>query len=113
MKYSLDCYIKTGNLGIRNAVKQLIPDENDPRIWDAQHIKKDIIAEDEIPVFVCMVRFHAKSDRAGVVASIKGLSGIIHACEISSFVRELKTWHDEDINNPPRHCEIESIMEKT
>lgn len=108
MKYSLDCYIKTNNQGIRNAIKQLIPSIEDGRIWDGEYIYKDF--EDAgIMVFSCMVRFNVKIDRDEITNSVKGLSGVINSCEISSFVRELKCYHDE---TPVRRCELETILRK-
>ena len=108
MKYSLDCYIRTNNNGIRNAVKQLIPDKNDSRVWDGEY-QCDEIEDEGVTAFVCKVRFNLESDRASVVASVKGLAGVINACEDGSFVREHKCYHDE---TPTRPCVVETILRK-
>lgn len=113
MKYSLNCYIRTNNDGIRNAVKQLIPDINNPLVWDGEYDFNEFVDEDEISVFNCSVRFHTKADRDDITASVKGLAGVINACEGGSFVREYKTWHDEAVDgSPPRPCEEETILRK-
>ena len=108
MKYSLQCCIKTDNNGIRNAVKQIIPDENDSRIWDSQYSCVDTMDEDG-KVFICNISFHVKSERDGIINSIKGLEGVINACEIGSYVREYKCFHDEI---PLKSCEQETILRK-
>ena len=108
MKYSVQCYIKTDNSGIRNAVQQLIPSKDDPRIWEVEYKSLDTI-EEGVSVFYCNVNFHTKQDRDGVVNSIKGLSGVIHACDEHSYVTTYKCFHDEAI---PRPCDIEVIVGK-
>ena len=47
-----------------------------------------------------------------VSASVKGLAGVINACEPGSFVKEVKTWHDENPDNPPYPCEVLTIVSK-
>lgn len=110
MKYSLDCYIKTNNAGIRNAVKQVIPAIDDSRVWDKEydfHEFED--SDDGIMVFNCMVRFNIESERNDITASVKGLAGIINACEEGSFVREHECYHDE---SPSKPCEEQTILRK-
>ena len=109
MKYSLDCHIRTNNNGIRNAVKQLIPDIDDSRVWDGAYDFDDNEDAEGIMVFNCMMRFHTEADRNSVTTSVKGLAGVINACEDGSFVREHKCYHDE---TPPRACEEETILRK-
>jgi len=112
MKYSIQAYIKTSNNGIRNAVQQLIPSKDDPSIWDSQYECIDTVDEDG-KVLVINASFHVKSERDGVVASMKGLAGVINACEVGSFVMEYKTWHDEAVDGiPPNPCEQETILRK-
>jgi hypothetical protein len=110
MKYSLDCYIKTDNNGIRNAVMQLIPSIDDLRVWDGEYSFGNCSDPDDgINIFSCMIRFNTESDRASVVSSVKGLAGVINACEEGSFVREHKCYHDE---TPQKPCEEETILRK-
>ena len=112
MKYSIQTYIKTDNDGIRNAVQQLIPSKDDPRIWDVAYTCIDTINEDG-KVLVINTAFYVKSERDGVVASMKGLAGVINACELGSYIKEYKTWHDESVNGvPPFPCEQETILRK-
>ena len=112
MKYSIQAYIKTNNSGIRNAVQQLIPDKDDSRIWDAQYTCIDTVDEDG-EFFICNVNFHVQADRDGVVKSMKAFPGIINACEMGSYVKEYKSWHDEAVNGvPPYPCEQETILRK-
>lgn len=112
MKYSFQCYIKTDNDGIRNAVQQLIPDRDDSRIWDVQYSCVDTVDEDG-KVFICNINFHMESDRNGITTSVKGLTGVINACNRGSYVKEYKCFHDEAINGvPPRKCEQETILRK-
>lgn len=108
MKYSLDCYIKTNNQGIRNAVKQLVPSIEDSRVWNGQYDYKET-EEEGVAVFSCMVRFNTKADRDGVTNSVRGLAGVIHNLESGSFVREHKCYHDE---TPTKGCEEETIIRK-
>jgi hypothetical protein len=110
MKYSLDCYIKTDNDGIRNAVQQLIPSIDDNRVWSGEYTCVDAVDEiDGIKTFLCRVGFNLESDRAGIVTSIKGLTGIINNCEVGSYVREHKCFNDE---TPLKPCEVETILRK-
>ena len=113
MLYSLDCYIRTNNDGIRNAVKQLIPSIDDSRVWDGEYDYNNG-ANEGIEIFNCSVRFYTEVDRDSITASVKGLAGVINACENGSYVQECKTWHDEAINGtPPRPCERQTILRKT
>lgn len=110
MKYSLDCYIKTDNQGIRNAVKQLIPSIEDGRVWDGQYnCEEDVDTFDGIAFLSCSVRFNLEVDRNGITNSVRGLAGVIHSCEVGSYVREHKCYHDE---TPARRCEEETIVRK-
>lgn len=110
MKYSLDCFIKTDNDGIRNAVKQLIPDVNDARVWNGEYVYSEFEdIKDGIMVFNCIVRFHVKPDRDSITNSVKGLAGVINACEAGSSIREHKCYHDE---TPQKPCEQETILRK-
>lgn len=109
MKYSLDCHIKTDNSGIRNAVKQLIPDIDDSRVWNGEYSFNEGAGIDGIQVFNCAVRFNVKADRDAVANSVKGLAGILNACEVGSFVREHRCYHDEV---PLKACEEETILRK-
>lgn len=110
MKYSFECEIKTNNDGIRNAVKQLIPSKDDPRVWDEEYECSEAPdIEDGVMAFICMVRFYTKADRNGVLASLNGLEPIvINACESGSFYKGHKCYHDED---SPRPCEPEPESE--
>jgi hypothetical protein len=110
MKYSFDCYIRTNNDGIRNAVKQLIPDVNDSRVWGGEYVFAEGTDDEGTKVFNCQVRFNIESDRNSITASVKGLTGVINACEYGSFVREHRCFHDEI---PPKPCEEETILRKT
>ena len=114
MKYSLNCYIKTNNAGIRNAVKQLIPSIDDGRVWDGEYTNDEFQdPNDGIAVFTCDVRFRLEADRDGITNSVKGLAGVIQACEDGSFVMEYKTWHDEAVDGRcPRPCEEQTILRK-
>ena len=105
MKYSINFYIKTDKNGIRDAVKQLIPDVDDSRVWNGKSITSDAPDEDGVMVFKGSVCFDTKSGRDGVLNSIKGLAGVIHACESGSFVRGFKYNYDED-----KSCEEETIL---
>jgi len=112
MKYSLDCHIKTDNAGLRNAVKQVIPSIEDSRVWDGSYTFdefEDPFDLEGTMVFSCSVRFHLEADRNGITNSVKGLDGIIQACEDGSFVREHKCYHDE---TPQKPCEEETILRK-
>lgn len=110
MKYSLDCYIKTNNQGIRNAVKQLIPSIEDDRVWSGQYSYNETVDPfDGISIFSCSIRFNLEADRNGIINSIKGLAGVINSCEVGSFVREHKCYHDE---TPLKSCEEETILRK-
>lgn len=112
MKCSIQAHIKTNNNGLRNAVQQLIPSKDDLRIWDVEYTCVDTVDEDG-KVLIININFHVESDRDGVVASMKGLAGVIHACESGSYVLEYKCYHDEAVDGvPPRPCEREDILRK-
>lgn len=111
MKYSLNCYIKTDNDGIRNAAKQLIPDVSDGRVSNLEYRFDDGISSiDGIKYFICRVLFSLESDRNGIYNSVKALPPIINICEIGSYVRAIKTYHDEPDNT--RECEIQMEVVK-
>ena len=114
MKYSLQCYIKTPTAGIRNAVQQLIPSIDDNRVWNGEYSSITIQdPADNITIFICDVRFNVESDRNNLTTSVKGLAGVINACEEGSFVREYRTWHDGIIDGIcPRPCEEQTILRK-
>jgi hypothetical protein len=108
VKYSLDVYIITNNNGLRNAVKNVLPSINHPGVWSDEYIWMDSINEDGDKFFFAMIRFDVKSERDGFTNSVKGLAGIIHQCLTGSFVREHKSYHDEEES---KRCEIETILE--
>jgi hypothetical protein len=113
VKYSIQAYIKTSIQGLGNAVKQLIPSPDDSRIWDTGYACVDTVDEGG-PVFIINISFHVESDRHGVYDSIKALDGVIQGCDIGSYVRIYKTWHDEAVDGiPPRPCEQEEILRCT
>ncbi len=113
--FSLTCYIKTPTTGIRNAVKRLIPDEADPRVWAVGYYSREINDPDDgVRIFLCDARFSLESDRNGVENSIlQGVGGIIHACDPGSFVIGYKTWLDEaEHGNPPQKAEAQTVLRK-
>ena len=110
MKYSLDCHIKTNNAGLRNAVKQVLPSIDDTRVWGGAYDFSEFEDPfDGVIIFSCSIRFHLEADRRGVTNSVKGLTGIIQACEDGSYVREHKCYHDE---TPSKACKEETILRK-
>jgi hypothetical protein len=85
--YSIDCYIRTNNQGIRTAVTAILPDKNDPRVNIYDYRLKEDVDEEGVGFLHAMIRFDLKSDRDSILNSIKGLNGVINACEDGSFVR--------------------------
>ena len=108
MKYSIQCYIKVDNNGVVNAVKQLIPAADDPRIWDVEYRSFDT-TEGAFDIYWCNINFHIKDERDEVANAIKGLVGVINSCEEHSHITTYKCFHDE---NPPSPCEIEVMLRK-
>jgi hypothetical protein len=86
--WSIGIQITTDNEGIRTAVKNLIPAEDDPKVntYDYRYDPDDA-AEDGTKQIRCEIRFDVKADRDDVLNSLKGLAGVINACETPSYVR--------------------------
>jgi hypothetical protein len=87
--WSLGCLITTNNQGTINAVKQILPSEGDPNV-NIYDYYIDEGTKDGFDYLRCEIRFDLKPHRDDVLASIKGLSGIINACESPSYVRPHK-----------------------
>lgn len=85
--YSIDVYIRTNNPGVRNAVKALLPTEDDPKVNPYDYRWNEGADEEGIETLNSMIRFNLKDDRDDLLNSIKGLNGVINACEPGSFVR--------------------------
>lgn len=85
--YSIDCLITTDNDGIRNAVNQLLPTVNDPKVNIYDYQNKEGVNSDGVAFLMCKIRFNVKSDRDGILNSIKGLTGVVNACDMPSYVR--------------------------
>lgn len=112
MKYSIQAHIKTDNNGVRNSVKELCVDPDDSRICDVEYECIDTVDEDG-KVLILNMTFHLESDRDGVTSAMKGLAGVINACELGSFIKEYKSWHDEAIDGvPPQKCVQQTILRK-
>lgn len=94
--YSIDIYIRTNNQGIRNAVKAILPHENDPRVNPYQYTLDEEFEDiDGVMVLNAMIRFDLETDRDEVLNSAKGLNGVINACEKGSHVRPHKCNGDD------------------
>ncbi len=115
MKYSFRCCIKTNNEGIRNAFVEVVPivsdKECDSRLFGGDYLfSPDLKDEDGVKVIKCVFRFNSKSERDAFSIGVKGLSGIIQACDSGSFIMEYKCYYDEGLGQEPY---IETIVRKS
>jgi hypothetical protein len=108
MKYALQGFVKTNNNGRRNAVQQIVPDSNDPRVHNVEYVCVDTVDTDDIAYLVFDVKFETKNDRDTLFSTMKALEGIIGGCVVGSYVRAYKNKHDEGLR-----CEAESEIRKT
>ena len=109
MIYSLDLYIMTDNSGLRNAVKAVLPASNHATVWETEYEVVEGTNFDGNDFLRAEIRFNTSGDRTAVCNSVKGLVGIVDACEVGSYVREHRCYHDEI---PPKPCEVETMLEK-
>lgn len=106
MKYSLRIHINSNNQGLLNAVKNVIPDVDNPIVVDGGYnIQEGSI--DDINYFMADIQFKEMIDRDIILQSIKGLNGVIHSCLSGSKVLGYIKNHEEGLP-----CEIETILEK-
>lgn len=93
--WSIGIQITTDNPGIRTAVENLIPAEDDPNVnaYDYRY-NPDGFAEDGTKQITCEIRFNVKEDRDNVMDGLKGLSGVITACDSPSYIRPHRCWGD-------------------
>lgn len=89
MKYSLDIKLITNNAGIRNAVKNILPSDSDPKIWPDEYIVTESEEENGDKFVYATLPFHDKTERDNFRADLKGLGGVIHACLSGSYIRRL------------------------
>jgi len=85
--YSIDVYIRTDNQGIRNAVKAILPGESDPRVNVYDYRWSEGKDEFGVEVLNIMIRFDLKDDRDSILNSLRGLEGVINACDEGSYIR--------------------------
>jgi hypothetical protein len=57
-----------------------------------------------------MIRYNNSTDRTATLDIINAIQDILDNCEVGSWIRELKCYHDED---PPSPCEVETLWEVT
>lgn len=87
MMYSIDVYIRTNNQGLRTAVKNILPRKEDPKVNPYEYRWNEGKDEWGIETLNIMIRFDSKDDRDDLLNSLKGLNGVINACESGSYVR--------------------------
>ena len=106
MLSSIKVHINSNNQGILNAVKNVIPAENDPIVaLNGLNIQEgDLLG---VNYFMADIQFNEKLDRDAVLQTIKGLNGIINACLSGSKVIGYTHKHAEGLS-----CEQETILEK-
>lgn len=107
MIHSLDINILTNNQGLLNAVNNQLPTKTDSRIWDSEYVLHEG-EEDGIKYIRGHIRFHNDNDRLGVVTALRGLSGMIHACEEGSYLKGHNCYHDE--NKPCNNVVIYEVV---
>lgn len=96
MAFSLDVEIYTDNNGIRNAVSQLLPEENDPRLskYDFGHQFEEASG---FMVIACRIDFIDEVECDEMFESIHGIAGIINTCEPCSFIQN-RIGHENGSN---------------
>ena len=109
MFYSIKVHINSNNQGILNAVKNIIPSIDSPLIMpDYYNTQEGVLSPFDFKFFMADIQFKEEIDRDAVLASIKGLNGIIHACLPGSQIIGYINKHDQGLP-----CEQETILEKT
>jgi hypothetical protein len=107
--YEIQGVIITDNTGIRNAVTTILPSESDPKFrggLGAAYEFFDGINEDGFKQIAFRYVYELKTDREALLNNLKGLSGIINACEDGSFVTPVGNKHDT--NPPSGPCDIQA-----
>ena len=109
MKYTVLGCIKTDNNSIRNAAQRVLSNIDEDRI--IVHANVDTVDPDDgITTLIINVSFHVEADMNNALKSIKALGGIIQGCEFGSYIKTIKSYHDE---TPPRKCEIMISIRRT
>lgn len=107
MIYEIQGRIKTDNTGLRTAVLNLLPSSDDPQFHGglgADYTFDDGVDEDGTKVISFRYIYTLETERESLLSSLKGLSGMINACEEGSFIKPIGCNHD---TNPPTSCEVQ------
>lgn len=101
-------HINSNKPGILNAVKKIIPAQDDPLVVpNYYNTQEGVLSPFDFNFFMADIQFKEKVDRDAALQSIKGLTGVIHACLSGSQVIGYIHKHGEGLS-----CEQETILEK-
>jgi hypothetical protein len=86
--YSIGICITTDNPGIRTAVINLLPAVDNPKVntYDYRY-EANGFSLDGTKQITCEIRFNVKEDRDQCMDNLKGLTGVITACDTPSYIR--------------------------
>lgn len=109
--FSLDGRIKSTFPNLFNAVRAIVPDASDPRIFDdgsGSFQVKEFIDEDSNPTLSIRIRFKSanKVDRDSIFVSLNGLSGMFNQCMEGTFIGYHTCGNYKSPNEPCNHKEL-------
>lgn len=111
MLYSLDLHIINNKYGILNAIKNLLPNNTDSRVWPNQYTLNESVTDNGDKYISVSIRFYDINERSGVLNSVKGVQGVLRQCLSGSYIRTHLCSHKWNEENPSdqKECEIENI----
>lgn len=101
--YETNILAISSNPEVHTDLRDKIPAKLDARVWaDDYRIVSGIYLDSGIPYTYVSVRFNASADRTTILNQINALTEFKTDCEIGSYIKKHKCFHDEGGDcNPP------------
>lgn len=95
MVYCVMVNAKTSNGGLKTAIEAVLVAKAHASVWPGDYVVNrwtDFMEEEGLSI---VIRFHAKASRDAQSVAIKGVAGVLTACDDGSFLREYISYIDE------------------
>ena len=98
--FELNIYAISNNPEVHTKLRNKIPAKLDARVWADGY---DVIESEAggIPTTSISVRFNQSADRTVILNQINALAEFKPGCEIGSFIKKHKCYHDEGLGCDP------------
>ena len=95
--YELNIFAISNNTDLHTVLQSKIPVKLDARMWADDYTINTGTDDAGVPTTFISIRFNDSADRTVIANQINTLAGFKADCEVGSYVKKHKCFHDEGL----------------